>query len=92
MLTVIIPFLNEGNEVVETVKSLRFYVSNKIDIIVINDFSTDELDYQSMLSPYDVYYVLNKKRLGVAASRDLGVNLCATPYFLLFRRSYARIQ
>lgn len=83
LLTVIIPFLNEGNEVVETVKSLRFYVSNKIDIIVINDFSTDELDYQSMLSPYDVYYVLNKKRLGVAASRDLGVNLCATPYFLL---------
>lgn len=83
LLTVIIPFLNEGKEVVETVKSLKSYVFDKIDIIVINDFSTDEIDYQSMLSPYGVYYVLNKKRLGVAASRDLGVNLCATPYFLL---------
>lgn len=83
LLTVIIPFLNEGYEVVETVKSLRDNVSDKIDIIIINDFSTDELDYQSMLSKYNVYYVLNKKRLGVAASRNLGVELCSTPYFLL---------
>lgn len=36
-----------------------------------------------MLLPYNVYYILNKKRLGVAASRDLGIKLCKTPYFLL---------
>ncbi len=83
LLTVIIPFLNEGGEVVETVKSLRANVGNAIDIIVINDFSTDEHDYQSLLSSYDVYYILNDKRLGVAASRDYGVALCKTPYFLL---------
>lgn len=83
MLTVIIPFLNEGYEVVETVKNLRLMVGNEIDILVINDFSTDELDYQTLLSDYNVYYVLNNKRMGVAASRDLGVRLCETPYFLL---------
>lgn len=83
LLTVIIPFLNEGIEVVETVKSLRSMVHDGVDIIIVNDCSTDELDYQSILSSYDVYYVLNKKRKGVAASRDLGIDLCKTPYFLL---------
>lgn len=83
LLTVIIPFLNEGVEVVETVKSLRSMVHDDVDIIIVNDCSTDGLDYQSMLSPYGVYYVLNRKRKGVAASRDFGIELCKTPYFLL---------
>lgn len=83
LLTVIIPFLNEGIEVVETVKSLRSMVHDDVDIIIVNDCSTDGLDYQSMLSAYGVYYVLNRKRKGVAASRDFGIELCKTPYFLL---------
>jgi len=82
-LTIIIPFLNEGNEVVETVKSIRQYVANQVEIIVINDMSTDGKDYAALLTPYGVHYWLNKSRLGVAASRDLGVQLSQTPYFLL---------
>lgn len=82
-VTVIIPFLNEGLEVIETVKSIRHFVSEQVDIIVINDMSTDEIDYKTLLAPYNVYYCLNHRRLGVAASRDLGVKLSKTPYFLL---------
>lgn len=82
-LTAIIPFLNEGDEVVNTVKSLRDICKKFINIIVIDDSSTDNINYKELLSPYDIKYILNKKRLGVAASRDKGVKYCETPYFIL---------
>lgn len=82
-MTAIIPFLNEGEEVVNTVKSLREKLEDKIDIIVINDQSTDEFPYKEILKPYDVHYIVNWKRRGVAASRDYGVSICKTPYFVL---------
>lgn len=82
-LTVIIPFLNEGIEVANTVRSIRATVGNSVDIIVINDQSTDDYAYEPELRDYQVYYWLNQRRLGVARSRDLGVSLCRTPYFLL---------
>lgn len=82
-LTVIIPFLNEGMEVVNTVASVREYAKDSVDIIIINDFSYDAIDYGELLKPYDVYYFVNYRNLGVAASRDFGVSICQTPYFLL---------
>lgn len=82
-LTVIIPFLNEKNEVGITVKSIRDTVGDAVDIIVINDQSYDQYDYRADLRNYSVSYVYNKERLGVAKCRDYGVSLCKTPYFLL---------
>lgn len=82
-LTVIIPFLNEKNEVGLTVKGIRDTVGDSVDIIVINDQSYDQYNYRTDLRDYSVSYVYNKERLGVAKSRDLGVSLCKTPYFLL---------
>ena len=82
-LTLIIPFLNEGVEVVHTVQSVRNFVHDRVDILVINDQSDDGYDYRSDLSSYNVTYISNKQRKGVAASRDYGVSLCTTPYFLL---------
>jgi len=82
-LTVIIPFLNEGCEVENTLMSILENSKDDIEIIVINDGSDDEFDYQAIAGQYGARYVLNKTRLGVAASRDLGVELCETPYFLI---------
>lgn len=82
-LTLIIPFLNEKDEVRNTVASARQFAGDAVDIITINDHSTDRYDYPADLQPYNVTYIYNEERLGVAASRDLGVNLCTTPYFLL---------
>ena len=82
-LTVIIPFLNEGEEIVMTVKSVRETAGDKVDIITINDCSTDGFPYRERLQPYSVTYLENEVRMGVAASRDYGINYCATPYFLL---------
>ena len=81
-LTVIIPFLNEGDELAMTVSEIRRTVGNAVDVIVINDCSFDGRAYHEELAKYEVYYIVNRHRLGVAASRDLGVSLCQTPYFL----------
>lgn len=83
-LTLIIPFLNEGDEVENTVRSFREFGGDRMDIIVINDCSYDSYPYMERLTAIPgVSYILNRERLGVAASRDKGVSLCHTPYFLL---------
>lgn len=81
-LTVIIPFLNEGEEVAHTVESVCRYAGDKVDILVINDASQTLYDYEEMLRPYPVTYIRNEKRMGVAACRDMGVQRIETPYFL----------
>lgn len=82
-LTVIIPFVNEGEEVERTVESALDHSNNDIEIIVINDASDDCYDYENSLKKYPIEYILNRTRIGVAASRDKGVRLCKTDYFLL---------
>jgi glycosyltransferase involved in cell wall biosynthesis len=81
-LSIIIPFLNEGEEVENTVKSIRQYC-DRVDIILINDASSDSYDYESVAKKYGAIYIVNKERLGVAASRDKGINISPYPYFLL---------
>lgn len=82
-LTVIIPFLNEGEEVGNTLNSIRQTIGNNVDILIINDASTDKNGYRLVAQKYNATYIKNKKRLGVAASRDKGIALIKTPYFLL---------
>lgn len=82
-LTVIIPFLNEGEEVRNTVESLLKHGGRQVEIILINDASTDGYDYKSVAQEFGVSYVEHTERRGVAASRDEGVESCRTPYFLL---------
>jgi glycosyltransferase involved in cell wall biosynthesis len=83
ILTVIIPFINEREEVENTIESILSHSDKDVEIILINDASDDKFNYQSVAEKYHVTYILNKKREGVAASRDLGVQLCKTDYFLL---------
>ena len=81
-LTVLIPFLNEGEEVVTTVQEVRRTVGNEVDIVVVNDGSTDNWDYERLLQPYNVDYISNPQNLGSAPSRDICMSKCETPYFL----------
>ncbi|MDR0710802.1 MAG: glycosyltransferase [Prevotellaceae bacterium] len=82
-LTIIIPFLNEGEEVERTVASIKETTVANPCITLINDASTDGYDYKSVAEKYGCRYVHNAERLGVAASRNLGVRESQTPYFLL---------
>ena len=82
-LTVVIPFLNEGEEVGNTVKSIRATAGNSVDIIVINDDSDDNYDYWQDLSNFNIIYIINKHRIGAALSKEKGAQLTKTPYFIL---------
>lgn len=89
-LTIIIPFLNEKKEIANTVKSIRNYSKkDQIEIILINDASDDGFDYEEVSKIYRTQYILNKKRIGVAASRDLGVMSSKTP-FVMFLDAHMR--
>lgn len=82
-LTIVMPFLNEGDEVAQTLRSIRQTVGHRVRIILINDASDDGYDYAKDIAPFAVDYVQCKHRRGVAANRDLGVALSTTPYVLL---------
>ncbi|MDO4932832.1 MAG: glycosyltransferase [Prevotellaceae bacterium] len=82
-LTIIIPFLNEKEEVANTIHSIYDTVGCPIEIIVINDDSNDEYDYDRDIEELNVTYIKNPHRLGAAISKELGVQLSNTPYFLL---------
>ena len=81
-LTIIIPFLNEGAEVENTVVSIRETTINDPHILLINDGNYDGFDYESIALRHNCNYFKNEKRLGSAPSRDIGVAACETPYFL----------
>lgn len=82
-MTVIIPFLNEGSEVEETIKSIKSHATIPFDIIMINDASTDKYDYEKIAQTYNCVYRAHKTRVGVASSRDEGVLLAQTEYVLM---------
>ena len=82
-LTIIIPFLNEGIEVQRTVASIKKTVVGEYQVYLINDNSDDGYDYEAIANQYKCIYIHNEQRLGVAASRNKGVGLCDTKYFLL---------
>jgi glycosyltransferase involved in cell wall biosynthesis len=82
-LTVIIPFLNEGDEVGKTVASVLGTATGSPDIILINDGSTDGYDYRAVAEQHGCRYVEHGARQGVSASREEGIALAETPYILL---------
>lgn len=82
-LSVCLAFLNEGEEVGNTVRSIRETTGDTVDIIVVNDASTDGYDYEADLKGLNVHYFVNKRRIGSAAGKEKAVQISSTPYFLL---------
>jgi len=83
-LTCILTFLNEGIEVFRTVKSIRDSVGDTVDILLVDDSSTDGVPYKVVANKFNCDYVKSDTRQGVAGARDLGVSLAKTPYCILF--------
>lgn len=81
-LTLILPFHNDGEEVLNVIMSVRKWCGNQVEIIVINDHSHDNFPYREALKPYHVIYLYNIKQIGIEKTRNKGIKLCKTPYFL----------
>lgn len=84
LLTVIIPFKNEGQEVYSTVKSLLEQAGQEVNLILINDASDDGFNYKAIAHSFGAVYIEHTCSLGVAKSREDGIALCETEYFIIF--------
>lgn len=82
-LTVLLPFKNEREEVARTCKSIRDTAGDKVDIIVLNDDSDKDFDYEESLKPYNVDYNESETRLGSSMGKQWCVDHCKTLYFLI---------
>lgn len=88
-LSIVITFCNEGREVKETLESLRVSSDERlVDILLVNDASDDKFDYNHIASKYNASIYTNKKRKGVAESRNIGVSLSRTPYIIIYDYPY----
>lgn len=82
-LTVVIPVHNEGDELAATLRSIRQTAGGQVDILVVDDGSTDGFDYAAAAATFGATYLHNPESLGAAAAKEKGVRCCRTPYFLL---------
>lgn len=82
-MTIIMPFLNEELETVNTIKSIYDTApKDSFEIIAIDDGS-DKFD-PSVFNPYpDVIYKRNSKRIGVDGSRQMGIEMAKTDNILI---------
>jgi glycosyltransferase involved in cell wall biosynthesis len=82
-LSVIIAFRNESVEIEQTILEIKCTVGNAVDIILVNDASEDGYNYKDIADQYKAIYIENSERKGCAASREIGISVCATPYFFI---------
>lgn len=82
-ITVIIPFLEEGDEIYRTVKNIRDTSGDEVDILLVNDASADGYDYRAVADRFGTGYIEHAERRGVAFSRDEAIGRSDTELFLL---------
>jgi glycosyltransferase involved in cell wall biosynthesis len=82
-LTIVMPFLNEGYEPVNTVISINNTTDpTQIEIIAICD--APEYEYEDKLREFpNVIFVKNQHTIGVDASRSVGINMAKTESVLV---------
>ncbi len=83
VLTVVICFLNEGDEVENTVRSLRDTAGGDVDVILMNDASDDGFDYESVAKKYDCLYLVSETPQGPSVLRGRGADAAKTDKVLL---------
>lgn len=82
-LTVIIPFLNEKDEIYHTVANIRDTSGDEVDILLVNDASYDGYDYRQVAQEFNAVYLKQEERCGVAQATEKAIEICGTEYFLL---------
>lgn len=82
LVSVIVPFFNAGKYIGETIKSVRDQSYKNVELILINDGSTDDSEkiVKSFLLKGDIY--IPKKNTGISDSRNVGLTLSKGNYIL----------
>lgn len=83
-LTIIITFSNEADLLRMTVENIFSTMDSHLtEILLIDDASTDNYDYQSLAVEFGAKYYRNRTKKGIARSREIGIALCKSEFFLL---------
>jgi len=81
LVTVILPAYNSANYIADTVECLLSQTYKAIEIIVINDGSTDStLDVLTAYSDTGKIKLIDQKNTGVAAARNVGISMAQGEY------------
>jgi glycosyltransferase involved in cell wall biosynthesis len=83
-LSIVIPCYNHGAYLPETLRSIAAAGRDDIEVIVIDDGSTDPLTQEvfGQLKDGDRFTVIRQKNGGLAAARNAGFSLAKAPYVL----------
>ena len=83
-VSVIIPCYNQSEYLHEAVMSVINSTYQNVEIIVINDGSTDvtHLDMTNLLKDYENVKLINQENSGVCIARNNGIELCNGDYIL----------
>jgi len=80
-ITIVIPYLNEKTEILETIKSIYKTIDiSDFSIIAIDDCSKETIDLKQFKN---VKSIRNAQRMGVDGCRQMGVDLSETDYVLI---------
>jgi glycosyltransferase involved in cell wall biosynthesis len=84
-VSVIVTCYNKGKYIRETLDSIRSQTYPNIEIIVIDDCSTDPFTIKTMqsLSETGIKTLLLSENIGVSAARNLGIRSCTGSYILI---------
>lgn len=82
-LTVVIPFLNEGDELIRTIESIYATAPSELfSVIAIDDASSIRTERLEKFD--DVTHIRNETRIGAGASITKGAYLAETPFIVIF--------
>ena len=83
-ITIIITFSNEADLLRMTVENILSTVDSHLtEILLIDDASTDHYDYQGLALEFGIRYHRNNTQKGIARSREIGIALCDSTFFVL---------
>jgi len=81
LVSVIIPTHNRAEYLIETINTVLSQTYKNLEIIVINDYSSDKtLEILNSLNIQNLHIISNKENLGAPASRNIGINSCKGSY------------
>ncbi len=84
-ISIIVPFYNNLEKIEKVIKNLLKQKYKDIEIILINDNSTDDCEsiiIKYIKNPKIRYYINNKKTIGVGSARNLGIEKANGKYIM----------
>lgn len=84
IITILVPVYNHEEYIGRCLRSLINQNIHRpyFEIMVINDASTDNSDSAITNFKNEIYYIRNKRRLGLSGTLNVGIKKIKTPYFV----------